>query len=426
MRRAALALLAMLASACGRPPPATLAEQRAAVEARPDADPARRGWWRYLAGDVEGARADFARAPDAPLAALGRARLAARTRWTPRRRWRPPPSRPAATAWWAAWAGFWAEAAASEVPDGEAALRRALGAAAADRVPLEGATHTLRISFLPFLDLRRLIAHPPTAKGDSVRALGRRWALEARTPRADPDGLILTRWPLEPGAAHLELQVDGPARAWRDGRLVMATADDRHGPRTQRFTAEGTGPLIVVWAARRGPKAWRWRRPAAPAPVDPGPAVPDRRPTPDAVDRYLALEAALGTATPRRPSRSWTAPPARRPSRRWRPRRRWTRLTPRRGRPGRGPRALDRGGAGDAGPRGPGAGAAGAARGRSGRGRRAADRGGAPGAGRLRGPPARACARWRRAARAPRPAPRCAPPSAPRRIPASCSICACR
>jgi tetratricopeptide (TPR) repeat protein len=70
--------------------------------------------------------------------------------------------------------------------------------------------------------------------------------------------------------------------AWRAGRVVAATPEDHVAPTTTRFTAPGDGPLILVWAADRLPRLWRWPS-AAPAPTPPA----------NAVDRAVRVEAAL-------------------------------------------------------------------------------------------------------------------------------------
>lgn len=289
-RVASLALAALALTACGTPRPATLAEQRAAVGTT---DPARAGWWAYLDGDAAAARAAFETAPEDPLAALGRVRLAldaldAEAAYD--------------AAIYAANRGvgrvkllghLWARAAARDLPPGK---RPALPA---DRAPLTDARHTVRVSFLPHLARAALRDHPPRMQGDKVRALGAWWALSTDRPAADRDGVILTRLPLDPGPAHVELRVGGPTLAWRAGQLVAATPTDRLAAERLRFTADGDGPLWVAWAAAEPLRAWRWSTPAPPPPApDAGPAVPDRAPTADRLALYLAVEQALADRDP--------------------------------------------------------------------------------------------------------------------------------
>lgn len=277
-------------TACGTPRPATLSEQRAAVGT---ADPARAGWWAYLDGDAAAARAAFERAPEDPLAVLGRVRLAI-------------DALDAVAAYdaavYAADRGDgrvkllgqrWALDADADLPDGE---RPALPT---ERAPLTGARHTVRISFLPHLARAALRDHPPRMQGDKVRALGAWWALSTDRPAADRDGLILTRLPLDAGPTHIELRVGGPVLAWRAGQLVAATPADRLAAEHLRFTADGDGPLWVAWAAERPLRAWRWSSPAPPPPaLDDGPPVPDRAPTADRLALYLAVEQALADRDP--------------------------------------------------------------------------------------------------------------------------------
>ncbi len=287
--RAELFLALLLVGCGGAPRPPTLTEQLAVVERSPVG--ARVGWWRYLAGDRTGAAAAFAGSAEDPLAALGRARLA-RDRLDDR----------VALAEAAAAAKSdeplvrqvavgWAREAAANIRGGARLLGGALGGQVGEA--LDGARHTVRISFLPHLDLRRLRQRPPALEGGRVQALGQWWSLQTKAPKPDPDGLVLTVWPLPDGPAHLALEVAGPVTAWRDGHLVAASPDERFPARTLRFTAGGEGPLVVVWAARKRPRGWRVPTPAATGRPGPGPAVADRGPGVDEVARSLRVEAAL-------------------------------------------------------------------------------------------------------------------------------------
>ena len=272
---------------CGARAP-TIDQQRAVIEQRAPTpkNQAELGWWRYLTGDSEGARAAFKEAPDEPLAALGLARLASDAL----------DHRAAMTAAIQATRGTglvglvaqsWVRALAKELPDGKALAT----AANPDGGALTDPRHTVRISFLPFLDLPRIRLRGPVIDDDRVQALGKWWALKDHAPDPDPDSLVLTVWPLRPETVDLSLTVDGPVVAWRDGRVVVATPLDRFSARTVRFRAPGTGPLIVVWAAGRTPRV----RYAANPPVD-----PTRRAGPKAgahwVDRYLAVTLAIADA----------------------------------------------------------------------------------------------------------------------------------
>ena len=300
--------LASLVIGCGAARPPTLAEQRAVVDASGDA--ARQGWWAYLAGDGAGAAAAFAQAGDDPLAALGRAQLArdALDPATARREG----VRAARGAGRVALLGrVFAREAAALLPRGagsEGALDPNQGGEGAldpsqqgegaldpsQRVALTGALHTVRVSFLPHLHRDRLRDHPPREEDGKVRALGGWWALSEGAPRADADGLVLTRWPLAPGAAHIELLAGGPTLAWRDGVLVAATPADRPAAGRVRFTAAGEGPLWVAWASRRRVRAWRWSAPAPGPPVlHGGPVVSGRAGENDWVEVFLAIEQAL-------------------------------------------------------------------------------------------------------------------------------------
>ncbi len=277
--------LILLLSACGGPPPPSFTEQ---LEATATADAPTRGWWRYLAGDREGAEEAFAQTPAQPLAALGRARLALNQR----------DQRGALEAALQAAKGegivrllgaAWAREAARSLRGGDTLVE----ALAPRRKALTAPKWTVRVSFLPFVHLRRLYQRAPRIEDGKLRALGKWWALSDKAPRPDADGLVLTVWPLPEGPAHLELEVEGPAAAWRGGKLVLATPLDRYPADTLRFTAPGEGPLIVVWAANRKPAAWQLEAPAPPAPRGHGPAVAERAPGPDWLARALSLELAL-------------------------------------------------------------------------------------------------------------------------------------
>ncbi len=286
-----VAAAALLLVACGGPPAPSLDEQLATVET--ERDPARLGWWRYVAGDPAGAAAAFDRAPRRPLAALGRARLAM-DRLDDRKTLAEagvasasddPLARQVAVGW--------ATRASHRLPDGGSLRSTALG----DRAgrALEDARYTVRISFLPYLDLRRLRLRAPEVDlgGERARALGKSWSLSKKAPAPDRDGLVLTAWPLAPGQAHLEIDVAGPATAWRGGHLVAATPIDRFPARTIRFTASGDGPLVLVWAAPRTPVVRRMPWPAAPGLDRPGPRVEARGVGVDWFARYLRAESAL-------------------------------------------------------------------------------------------------------------------------------------
>lgn len=287
----ALALLTLTACAAPRPP--TLAEQRAAVEARGDA--ARAGWWAWLDGDRAAAEAHFNRAPDDPLAALGRARLAADALDPATARREAASAAAAGTGRTALLGRLYARAAGAALSP----TARGPTLPADQRVALTDPLHTVRVSFLPHLHRARLRDHPPREEDGKLRALGAWWALTEAPPTPDPDGLVITRWPLPPGPAHLEVTAGGPVLAWRDGALVAATPDDRPPAGRLRFTAPGNGPLLVAWAARRPIRAWRWHAPAPPPPrPDAGPRVPDRASAPDLVELYLAAEQALADHDP--------------------------------------------------------------------------------------------------------------------------------
>lgn len=294
--RAALLPLALLLAACGSRPP-TLAEQRAALDFPPTpAGQAQAGWWAWLAGDLDDAAAAFERAGPHPLAALGRAHLA-RGALDAEATLREGAIAATAPGRVGLLGGVLARAAAADLPDGRARLTEALGATAARRRPLTGPAYTVRVSFLPHLDRRRLLESPPEEAADGdlarVRALGSWWALSETAPDPDPDGLVLTRWPLPPGPAHVELKVGGPAIAWRDGALLMATPAERHPPARTRFTAPGDGPLWVAWAADALPRAWLHDAPAPPPP----PPV-EVAGGPDWPARFLAAEQALADGDP--------------------------------------------------------------------------------------------------------------------------------
>jgi tetratricopeptide (TPR) repeat protein len=277
---------------CGARPAPSLSEQRVVLEQAPRSvvSHARLGWWRYLAGDAAGAAQAWAAAEDAPLAALGRARLAddrldhsAALRASIE-------AFGAESAAVALIARRWAALAAPHVVGGAATLKAAWGSA---RTKLQQAKSTLRISFLPYLDLARLAVKPPVLKTGQLHALGQVWALTPGRSKPDADGLVLTVWPLEPGPAHIELKVHGLAMAWRDGVQVHQPELARHGAGRVRFEAPGQGPLVVVWAARSKPSAWRVAWPAPQVSAALGPVVPDRAAAPDWVDRWLDAELAV-------------------------------------------------------------------------------------------------------------------------------------
>lgn len=178
----------------------------------------------------------------------------------------PPGSAEAHLAW------RWAESAARDVTDGEAKLDALLGPEVARPKAPVASRHTLRISFLPYLDLRRLLLSAPTHTGpDTLAALGKTWALSTTPPKPDPDGLVVSVHTLPPGPAHLEIRDPGRLLAFRDGRLVLATPPDRTPAGVLRFTAPGAGPLMLVWASGRVPSVTLWpaedaapHRPATP------------------------------------------------------------------------------------------------------------------------------------------------------------------
>ncbi len=285
LRRGALLAAVLLAAGCATAP-RTLEDDLAA--AREAGAHARHGWLAYLAGDAAAARASFERVPGDPLAALGAARLArdaldasgaltaaARAVASGRDRARldadaSGASSAAAPAWTGVVARLWAQEAADELPEGAARLARVLGTET--RVPVQAQAYTVRVSFLPYLDLRRLLGKGPVIEGENVRVLGELRPLAATPPAPDRDGLVLTVWPLPDGPASLEARVGGPMIAWRGERVVLATALDRVAPGTLRFDAPGRGPLVTVWAAPELPRLWRWTTPT-PGGVDPGDRV---------------------------------------------------------------------------------------------------------------------------------------------------------
>ena len=295
--------LALMLAACGARPAAPDFEQMRAA-ATPAVPPAEAGWWHYLVGDATAAAEAFARAPDSPLAALGRVRLAA-DNLDAETELDAASKAASGDGWTVVLALEAARRAADVLPDGAVRLDRALGVAAATRRVIGSARHTVRISFLPYLDLRRSRQAPPeldSKTSNIARALGKRWRL---SPSANPDrdGLVLSTWPLDPGPAHLELDVGGPLVAWRDGRVVCATPPGRFPPGVVRFTAPGDGPLLVVWAASHAPRLWQWPRPApGPAWADVWDAEASEKPSAVVVGRrwwirrYLRTEVALADA----------------------------------------------------------------------------------------------------------------------------------
>ncbi len=313
---ALLAVLALTLAACGGPPP-TLGQQRAAIAFEPTpVGKARAGWWAWLDGDRAAAAAAFEAAGDVPLAALGRARLAADALDDARALTEG--ARAANGEGRVALLGAaLARRAAGHLRDGPEQLADALGPAAERRVRLDDARWTVRVSFLPFLDRPRLIAAPPAAdapdapEGDPddlarVKVLGKWWALSESAPDPDPDGVVITRWALDPGPAHIELRVDGPALVWRDGALVAATPEGAHPPGRLRFTAPGDGPLWLAWSAGRLPRAWRLDRPA---PADPDPTARIGG-GPDWLARALAAWQALSDRNPSAAARWLDGAPA--------------------------------------------------------------------------------------------------------------------
>lgn len=187
-----------------------------------------------------------------------------------------PPGSPGAHLAWR-----WSEDAAREVPDGDRLRRVLLGPGTAVPEPTTDVRHTVRISFLPWLDVRRLVQRAPTLAADgTLSALGKTWALTEAKPRIDADSLAASVHPLPEGAAHLVVQDGGRLLAFRDGRLVLATPEDRPPPRRLRFTAPGTGPLVLIFSGAQVPTVERW----------PAPYVAPRPPAPHAVE---ALQSAL-------------------------------------------------------------------------------------------------------------------------------------
>ena len=287
-----LPFLVIALSACGGPPPPSLTQQVAALDAK--TSPARRGWWLYLSGDVEGARAAFTAAPEDPWAALGRARLAKDAldlRRTLGESAMATTLSAAEDGTIAAIGQSWAARAARQLRDGEALAATALKVRA--RAPVKADRHTVRVSFLPFLQMPRLHGRPPVVEGEHLTALSKLWALTEARPKADAEGIILSTFSLPTGAVHLEIEAEGPAIAWRGGRVVAATPLDHHGPDTLRFTVDGDGPLIVGWAAARHPRIWRHTVGVPPSDDRLGPTVPERGPGVDWTWRYLHAELAL-------------------------------------------------------------------------------------------------------------------------------------
>ncbi|MFN3199753.1 MAG: tetratricopeptide repeat protein [Bradymonadia bacterium] len=223
-------------------------------------DPGAAGWWRYLSGDLEEAKKAFA-AGEGPLQMLGRARLALDALDYPgalaasEAVLKGERSQGTGSAVHAL-AGLWARRALAQLPAGHE--KKSVGGITS--VPIT--RDTLRISFLPFLDFRRLAKDGVLLDGDTVQALGKRWALKKGQARPDRDGIVLSEIALEKGPAHLEISVDGPMMAWRDGALVASDPAGRFPAGVRRLTAPGNGPLIVAWAAPRVPEIWRWPHPA--------------------------------------------------------------------------------------------------------------------------------------------------------------------
>ncbi|MCK6570618.1 hypothetical protein L6V77_05825 [Myxococcota bacterium] len=190
-----------------------------------------------------------------------------------------PPGSPGAHLAWR-----WAEDAAREVPEGVARRRALLGVGVSVPETTSDVRHTVRISFLPWLDARRLIQHPPSLAPDgTLSALGKSWALTESKPRIDPDSLAASVHPLPAGEAHLVVQNGGRLLAFRDGRLVLASPEDRPPPGRVRFSAPGTGPLVLVYSSASVPTVERW--PAAFVPTRP----PARSPTDALLAALLAL-----------------------------------------------------------------------------------------------------------------------------------------
>lgn len=297
-------VLVLLLSACGGLPAPTLDAQRQVVETTQDF--ARIGWWRYLAGDASGAREAFGRAPADALASLGRAQLA-RDALDPSQALIEAAHATTADGLVGAVARAWLAEAADQLRDGEKQSKNA-HVRGPERTQVAPAHHSLRISFLPWLDLPRLVLTPPkleAAPGSAgtIMALGRTWALNTTPPRADVDGLVLTTWPLPAqvaaqAAPAVTLEVGGPAVVWRADatgalRIVAATDFTRHAGATLRFSAPGTGPLVAVWAAGEVPTLWLHPTAAGPGDDLPGPPVPERSAGTDWLFRYLAIEVAL-------------------------------------------------------------------------------------------------------------------------------------
>ena len=267
LRIALLGLCVAALAACGGRPESFQRQYDEAISAEAPT-PGAVGWWRYLAGDKAGAEADFAGTPDSPLRALGRARLALDAL----------DDEAAVTAAQVALrlsegdpelkavrllAGLWARASVARLPAGHG-----VEAAPGQPVALKTMTHTVRVSFLPFLDMRRLAQEGVAPVDSDVMALGKRWALSEKA-KPDRDGLIITQVPLAADVAHLEIHVDGPMMAWRGGRVVVSDPVGRFPASIRRFSASGEGPLILAWAAPRAPKIWRWPQ-GAPQPPQAG------------------------------------------------------------------------------------------------------------------------------------------------------------
>ncbi|MGK0360678.1 MAG: hypothetical protein ACI9U2_002991 [Bradymonadia bacterium] len=279
-------------TACGGPPPPSLTQQVAVLDAQMPAG--KRGWWLYLSGDVDGARAAFEAAPEDPWAALGRARLAKDAldlrRTLGESAMATTLSAPA-DGTIAAIGQTWAAVAAKQLRDGDTLAQQALQTKARTRIKAD--RHTVRISFLSFLQMPRLHARPPVVEGERVTALSQLWALTAKRPKADPEGIILSTFSLPTGMTHLQIEVDGPAIAWRGGRVVAASPLDHHGPQTLRFSVKGEGHLVLAWAAARHPRVWRQPLGVPPSDDRLGPKVPERGPGIDWPWRYLHAELAL-------------------------------------------------------------------------------------------------------------------------------------
>ena len=317
-RRAARHLLGLVLAlslgglaGCGAGPVPSLEAQRAVVLKAPrsPAQQAELGDWHRLLGDAAAARAAYEAAGDDPRAALGRALLALDELDASAAHAEALRAAGSKDPRVARLALRLADAAALELSATQRAATqaRAEGANSAEdpnqfksvRVPLGAGRSTVRVSFLPHLDLRRLRQTPPVIEAEVLRALDQTWALRPEGPPPDADGVVITVWPLPEGSAEVEIEADGPLLAWRGG-VALPTPDLAHlPPGRTHLHAPGAGPLVVAWSSGRTPRAWRWLV-AAPPPAGLAPEVAGHRATPHWPTVALLAELALRDDDPER------------------------------------------------------------------------------------------------------------------------------